>query len=333
MAPTKPAPKTACGRGAAPPVKTGAAGVVDDGAFEEATLSHVVLLAVTGATGVEAELLTLMKLGAGVEDNQAAEVELVTTGFTGVVEEEDEVELADHGPQDVVEELVTTGWIGVTGMNDETEDHAAQVSDEELVITGITGVEEELEDDEEVHTAQVSDEDELVTTGLTGVVEDDDELDEEVQTAHVSEEELLLGTTGVTGLTGVVEDEELDEEVQTAHVSEEELLIGTTGVTGLTGVVEEEEDDDAEVEFHTPHTADEEELEHSDDDVMVVVTVTGGRGMYVVTIKVGATGVEELEEVHGAHVVYEDELELLLGMTGETGLDELELDEEVELDV
>jgi hypothetical protein len=41
-----------------------------------------------------------------------------------------------------------------------------------------------------------------------------------------------------------------------------------------------------------------------------------------VTIKVGATGVEEFtEEVHGPQV--EDELEL--GVTGETGVDELEL--------
>ena len=36
------------------------------------------------------------------------------------------------------------------------------------------------------------------------------------------------------------------------------------------------------------------------------------------TIRVGATGVEEFDEVHGAHVV-EYELELLVGVTGETG--------------
>ena len=52
-------------------------------------------------------------------------------------------------------------------------------------------------------------------------------------------------------------------------------MLGTIGVTGFTGV---DREDDDEVEFHTPHTEDEE-LEHCGDDVTVVVTVTGGMEM------------------------------------------------------
>ena len=48
------------------------------------------------------------------------------------------------------------------------------------------------------------------------------------------------------------------------------------------------------------------------------------------TIKVGATGVDEVE-VHSSHVVYGDEnkpeLELELGITGETGETGVEYDE------
>ena len=44
------------------------------------------------------------------------------------------------------------------------------------------------------------------------------------------------------------------------------------------------------------------------------------------TIKVGATG------VHGPQVEYEDEVELELGETGETGVDEL-LEYELELEL
>ena len=289
---------------------------MDDGALE-VTLSHAVLLAVTGATGVEL-VVTLMKLGpAEVEEDQTAHVsdaeeELVTTGFTGVVEGKEVVVVefaASHGPQDVDEELVTTGWTGVTGMNDETEvqgphdvelllgttgdtgvldeellledtdedDHGPHAWDEELVTTGLTGVvEEELDTtDEVVQAAQVS-EDELVTTGLTGVVEEEEEEEEldDDHTPHVSEE-LLLGTTGITGMTGVVEDEdEDDEEVQAAQTSDDEELV----MTGLTGVVGEEDEELELADDHGPHTADEE-LEHTEDDVMVVVTVTGGMGM------------------------------------------------------
>ena len=108
MAPTRPAPKTAGVRGAAAPVKMGAAGVVEEPAALEVMLSQVVLLAETGATGVE-EVVTLMKLGDGVEEDLPQAEELVATGFTGVVDEEDEVEFAEYGPQDDEEELVATG--------------------------------------------------------------------------------------------------------------------------------------------------------------------------------------------------------------------------------
>ena len=62
-------------------------------------------------------------------------------------------------------------------------------------------------------------------------------------------------------------------------------------------------------------------------------------------ISVGAAGVEEFDEVHCPHVVYEDEDEDELGITGETGEtgveellythveDELELELEMELEV
>lgn len=298
-APANPAPMTASARGAAAPVKTGAT-AVDGGALE----------VVVDKTGVE--LVTVMNMddtGVEGEDKVAqvadGELELMTTGLTGVVDDE-EVMVESHGPQAVDEdELVVTGKTGVTGedgTNGEMDDQGPQASDEEeLVTTGFTGVVDGEEVDEEVQTTQISeDEDELVTIGFTGVVDEEEELADVVQTAQISVEDEELGTTG---LTGVVDDEELDDEVQAPQISEEEDELGVAGfarvvgeeeefdeevhtpqasdeedeelvTTGLTGVVEEEED---EVVFHTPHTVDGE-LEHNAEDTTVVVIVTGGTG-------------------------------------------------------
>lgn len=228
-------PNTARARGAAAPAKPGAAGIDVEGTLDEVTVSQLMLLALVGATGVEAVvmLMNLQELDSAAEDE---EEELVTMGRTGMMDDEDdELELAeDHGPHVVDEEELVTTTTGATG------------------VTGSAGINDEME----VQAAQVWDE-EFVTTGRTGMVEDD-------------------------------------------------------------------EDDIEELEFtedHASHTVDEE-LEHSGDGVTVVVTVTGVAETWVVTTKVAATGVVAFtEEVHGAHVVSEVELELVV-----------ELDELLELD-
>jgi hypothetical protein len=290
MAPTNPAPRTACARGAAAPVKAGAACVIDEGAFEEGTLRkteletvmdemdvELELEAMAGATGVDEELETtdVVKTPQVLDDD-----ELVTTGATGEIGTTGmNEEMDDHGPH-VVELLLgmtgATGEMGATGVLDEellktTEVvHTAQVSDEELVVTGktgvtgMTGVDDDEEDD---HTPQVSDEEELVVTGRTGVTGmtgvDDDEEDD--HTPQVSDEELVFtGRTGVTGMTGV---DELLLADHGPHIVEEELVVtGRTGVTGETGV------DELLLEFadHGTHSTDVVVA------VLVVVTVTGG---------------------------------------------------------
>jgi hypothetical protein len=230
-------------------VKPGAAGIDVEGTLDEVTVSQLMLLALVGATGVEAVVM-LMNLQEELDD--------------------------------------------ATGAAEDEEVQAAQTSDEE---------------------------EELVTMGRTGMMDDEDdelELAEDHGPHVVDEEELVTTTTGATGVTGSagINDEM---EVQAAQVWDEELV-----TTGRTGMVEDDEDDIEELEFtedHASHTVDEE-LEHSGDGVTVVVTVTGAAETWVVTTKVAATGVVVFtEEVHGAHVVSEVELELVV-----------ELDELLELD-
>src|SRR3979490_446982 len=96
MAPTNPAPRTACARGAAAPVKTGAAGVVDEGAFEETTLRKTELEEGRGETGVELELEAM-------------------AGATGVDEEPETTDVVQTPKVLDDDELVTTGATGETG--------------------------------------------------------------------------------------------------------------------------------------------------------------------------------------------------------------------------
>src|SRR2546429_10006831 len=68
MAPANPAPRTACARGAAAPVKAGAACVIDERVFEVVTLRKTELETVTGETDVELALET-MAGGTGVGED------------------------------------------------------------------------------------------------------------------------------------------------------------------------------------------------------------------------------------------------------------------------
>src|SRR5271168_818071 len=99
MAPANPAPRTACARGAAAPVKAGAACVVDEAAFEVAKLRKTELEAVTGETDVELELETTDVVQT---PKVSLDDELVTTGATGEIGETGttgmNVEMDGHGP-------------------------------------------------------------------------------------------------------------------------------------------------------------------------------------------------------------------------------------------
>jgi len=122
MAPANPAPRTACARGAAAPVKAGAACVIDKVALEVGTLRKTELEAVTGETDVELELET-MAGATGVDED------LETTDVVQTLE-------VSHGG-----ELVTTGATGetaTTGMNEETDDHGPHVVELLLGTTGAT---------------------------------------------------------------------------------------------------------------------------------------------------------------------------------------------------
>src|SRR5436309_753808 len=73
MAPANPAPRTACARGAAAPVKAGAACVIDEVAFEVATLRKTELETVRDETDMELGLeLETMAGATGVDEDLEA---------------------------------------------------------------------------------------------------------------------------------------------------------------------------------------------------------------------------------------------------------------------
>src|ERR1700722_1638542 len=126
MAPANAAPKTACARGAAPPVKAGAACVVDEGVFEVAKLRKTELGTVTRETDVELEL-EAMAGPTGVDE------ELETTDVVQTPDVLDDGELVAIG---ATGELGETGTIG---MNVEMDGHGTPVVELPLGTTGATG--------------------------------------------------------------------------------------------------------------------------------------------------------------------------------------------------
>ena len=299
--------------------------------LEEDTKPHEMLLKV-GVGMLDVLLLyhpidELLEAGMadGDEDESQApqavedELELATTGATGVTGSTEKEEMEYQ-----LERLLV-----IIGVDEDV--HSAQTVEDEL------GDEDEDEDededvDEEDQTAQVSDE-LLAETGMTGVEDEpqeedfDDELlleetDEEDQTPQLSDE--LLADTGATGVEAEPHDEEEFEDgvivvvvvvVTVSGMYEVTMRVAATGVDIEVQTAQvSEEDDERELEleldedevFQTPQVCDDEDTGVVEDDD-VTTFVTGEATVEEDELELDEEGVDQLELLDGEELEDEDE--------------------------